>query len=110
MGLLILSGSQGSGGSSSAPGSIGMTPMLQVSPFRTIIQGQIAERSSAKIVAQLQDDDTGEGIPLDSFTSFSLTLYDLASGAIINGRNKQDALNSNGVTIVSAGSPMVTTL
>lgn len=87
-----------------------MFPTIQINPYRTIVKGLVPERSSSRITATLKDDFTGEGIPLASFTEFLLTVYRVDDQAIVNGRNKVNILNANGVTITSAGSPLVTTL
>lgn len=97
-------------GSSSGPGSAKLVAAVKVNGWRTRIPGYFAERSSRRIVAVITDDATGLGIPLEQFTEFLLTLYLLGTGTIINGRNKQNILNANGATLVSAGSPLVTTL
>lgn len=67
---------------------------------------QIPERSSALIQFDLEDEN-GVGPTIDNLT---LTLYDLETKTIINGRNKQNVFNANGVTIATAGSPAVTTV
>jgi hypothetical protein len=54
-----------------------------------------------------------DGVPVDSaqVTSLTLTYYDVLSGAIINGRDNQDVLNTNDVTLVTdPGPPLVTTV
>lgn len=70
--------------------------------IRTIISDPVPERSSARITAQLQD-EAGAGIPGGSLTTLTLTLYTAGSGTILNGRNKQNALNANGVTVDASG-------
>lgn len=71
--------------------------------IRTIISDPVAEKSSAKITGQLQDED-GNGIPSSSLSSLKLTLYVAGQPSqIINNRNKQNVLNANGVTIDSQG-------
>lgn len=98
------------GGSSSGPGSSKLVAAVKLNSWRTRIPGYFAERSSRRIVAYITDDATGLGIPLDQFTEVLLTLYVLGKGTIVNGRNKQDILNANGVTLVYGGNPLVTTL
>jgi hypothetical protein len=60
------------------------------------------EKTSSEITGQLQD-ETGAGVPAASLTSFTLTLYDLNTGQILNSRNAQNVLNANGVTVDSNG-------
>ncbi len=71
--------------------------------IRTIIPDRIAERTTP-IIEALVDDGTGTGIPASSLTSLTLTLYVAGSPAsILNGRNQQNVLNQNGVTVDAAG-------
>lgn len=62
----------------------------------------IPERQTGAIKASLLDSDNSfvSGAFLETLT---LSYYDLASGAIINGRDAQDALNQNDVTINGDG-------
>jgi hypothetical protein len=62
----------------------------------------IRENSIAKYTAQLVDED-GVGISSADLNTFTLTLYNLSDGAIINSRNSQDVLNNNNVTVGSTG-------
>lgn len=69
----------------------------------TIIDNDIAEKSSAKITAQLQD-EAGAGISSASLSALTLTLYVKGyPGSIVNARNKQNVLNINGVTVDTSG-------
>jgi hypothetical protein len=43
------------------------------------------------------------GIPASALTSLTLTLYDQATGTVINSRSAQNALNANGVTVDANG-------
>lgn len=70
--------------------------------IRTIISEPVPERSSARITAKLED-EAGAGIPGGSLTTLTLTLYAAGPGTVINNRNKQNALNANGVTIDASG-------
>lgn len=56
----------------------------------------VNELNSARYTAQLMD-ETGSGF--GAVTSLTLTLYSKATLAIINGRNQQDVLNTNQVTL-----------
>ncbi|MEY4932894.1 MAG: hypothetical protein RLZZ403_1214 [Pseudomonadota bacterium] len=68
------------------------------------------ESSSAKLTATIKD-ETEAVIPAASLTTLTLLLYDqtthLASAtstaAIINSRNRQDVLNTNGCTVSTGG-------
>ena len=60
---------------------------------RTVIEG-----TSMIYTATLQD-ASGTALPLASIDSLTLTLYDKATGTIINSRNAQDVLNTNQVTV-----------
>lgn len=65
-------------------------------------QRTINERTTARYTA-LAVDETEEPIPASSLSTLTLTLYDKASGEIINGRQAQDALNANGVSVDESG-------
>jgi len=66
----------------------------------------ILERTTVVYEADIQD-ETGTGIPAASLTTLTLTLYDLASGNIINGRNDTSILNLSIGTVDIAGSLQV---
>lgn len=70
------------------------------------VRDYIDERTSP-VIEFVVEDENGVGPALDTLT---LTLYDLATGTKINGRDKQNVLNVNGVTVTTAGSPAVTTI
>jgi hypothetical protein len=56
-------------------------------------------------------DQAGTGIALALLDSLELTYYDVASGAVINNRLHQNALNANHVTVVTVpGPPLITTV
>ena len=57
-----------------------------------------AERSSGVVEATLRD-EAGAPVTAASVASLTLTLYDQATRAIINGRRAQNALNANNVTM-----------
>jgi hypothetical protein len=56
-------------------------------------------------------DAAGAGIDGGFLTTLTLTYYDVASQTIVNGRDTQDVLNSNDVSVVTVpGPPLVTTV
>ena len=56
------------------------------------------EQKSGTYRAQIVDENK-QPISANVLTSYTLTLYDLQSGGFINGRNKQNVLNANQVTV-----------
>lgn len=62
----------------------------------------VNERTTARYTVTFED-EAGDPIPAADLTTLALTLYDRATGAVINSREAQDALNANGVTVSSAG-------
>jgi hypothetical protein len=65
-------------------------------------QVTVNELTSARYAGVLKD-ETGALTGASAITSIALTLSDLKTGAIINGRNAQAALNANGVTLDDSG-------
>ena len=65
-------------------------------PFR------FPEGTTAQITGIIQD-ETGAGIAAASLTTLKLTLYDLATDAIINSRTAQDVKNTNGGSVDASG-------
>lgn len=63
---------------------------------------KINERSSGIYSAQLKDEND-DAVALAAIGTLTLTLYDKASGDIINSRNAVNALNANDVTVSSTG-------
>ena len=63
---------------------------------------KLDEGTSAKYTATIYD-ETETAILLADLTTITLTLYDYATGVIINSRNAQDVKNTNDVTITAAG-------
>ncbi len=61
-----------------------------------------AEKKSGTYRAVLKDEN-GQVVSSVVLTSFTLTLYDLPTRAIINNRNGQNVLNANQVTVDVAG-------
>ena len=55
-------------------------------------------------------DERGTSIAAGEVETLTLTLADLDSNELLNGRDKQDILNTNDGTITTAGSPPVTTV
>jgi len=66
------------------------------------VLGPINERTSARYTATLTD-ETGAAIDGTALDAATLTLYDAATGTVINSRSAQDVKNTNGVTISAAG-------
>lgn len=62
----------------------------------------VNEQSTAQYTGILKD-ETGASIPVANVGSLTLTLTNVATGAIINGRNAQDVLNQNQVTLDGNG-------
>jgi hypothetical protein len=56
-------------------------------------------------------DEAGAGVDGQFLTTLTLTLYDLDSDQIVNGRQDQNILNTNGGTVQTVvGPPLVTTV
>lgn len=71
-----------------------------IDPFRM----EVLERTTPRYYATLVDNTTGQQVlSAANLTTITLTLYDKKTGNILNGRNKQNVLNTNNVTIDSAG-------
>ncbi len=62
----------------------------------------VIEGATARYSAVLKD-ETDTVIPAASLTALTLTLYNVATGAIINSRNAQNVLNANNVTVDASG-------
>lgn len=84
-----------------------MSATLKVSRFRTIIQELIPERTTQTITLVLTDDNN-QDLPLDLLGVLTLTLYVVATGARINGRDRQNILNANGVTVEQTTAKVLT--
>jgi len=80
----------------------------------------VREGSTSKLTAVIRDENE-TGIPAASLTTLTLTLYDqltkltlttnydlVPAAAIINSRNRQDVLNTNGCTIDGSGNLAMT--
>lgn len=66
---------------------------LSTKASRTVTEG------NSVIYTAILKDAAGVVLPLASIDSITLTLYDVATGTIINSRTAQDVLNTNQVTI-----------
>jgi hypothetical protein len=55
-------------------------------------------------------DAAGLAIDASQTETLTLTVFDVATGATVNGRNGQDVLNTNDVTLVTVLSPLVSTV
>ena len=62
----------------------------------------VNEKVTALYTADVQDHE-GNAIAGSSLTTLTLTVYDKSTGDIINSRNAQDVLNTNGVTVDGSG-------
>ena len=62
----------------------------------------VLEKTTAQYTATLKD-EAGVVIPSADLTTLTLTLYDEATGAIINSRDNQNVLNATGVSIDASG-------
>ena len=62
----------------------------------------VNEKVTAQYTADVQDHE-GNAIAGSSLATLTLTLYDKDTGDIINSRNAQDVLNTNGVTVDGSG-------
>ena len=65
-------------------------------------QRKLDEGTLAKYTATIID-EAETAIALSAMTTLTLTLYDEETGTVINSRNDQDVLNTNNVTVSSAG-------
>lgn len=63
---------------------------------------QVDELTPATYTATLVDEN-GAAVAGSTLDTLTLTLYDAASGSIINNRSAQDVLNNNDVTVSDAG-------
>lgn len=77
---------------------------VNVSKYREIIRPRIPEGTTHTITLIFSDDD-GESLTLESMSEILLTLYQMTSGEIINGRSGQNILNENNGTLSSFGDP-----
>jgi len=63
---------------------------------------ELTEGETATYTASLQDEN-GAPVSSASLSGARLTYYSVHTGAIINGRNNQNILNANNVTISAGG-------
>ena len=75
---------------------------MAVKPSRIVIDTPIAENASARFTGVLKDEG-GSTIPAASLTTLTLTIYDQATGAVINSRNDVSILNANGGVVDGSG-------
>lgn len=66
------------------------------------MSGRANERTTCLYTGQLKDENLAP-VSLVDIVSLELTLYDAITGTIINGRDGQNVLNNNGVTVNSTG-------
>lgn len=84
--------------------------MTDPSPTVTTFHGDpIPARATAIYKAQIVD-QAGVGIPAGNFTSLTVSLYDTASGQIVNSVETVDILNTGRGTIDSSGNLTITFL
>jgi hypothetical protein len=62
----------------------------------------VNEKVTAKYSAIIQDEDE-TALSSSDLQTLTLTLYDKSTGTIINSRNDQDVLNTNGVSVDANG-------
>lgn len=67
-----------------------------------ILTADVLEGTSGTFTATLVD-ETGATVSSADLTTATLTLFDEATGTIINSRDGQDVLNAHDVTISTAG-------
>lgn len=70
--------------------------------YRTVQEDWLGERMTSFITGTLSD-PAGVSLPASQLTTLTLTLYNLADGAIINSRNGENVLNANGGTVDAEG-------
>jgi len=68
----------------------------------SVEERRVREGCTAVYQATIKD-ESGNPVAASSLTTLTLTLYDLASGTMINSRSAQDVLNHNDVTINASG-------
>ncbi len=71
-------------------------------PWRTTITTTFPEASTAILTGTIRD-GAGNAVPAASLTTLALTLFDRATGTVINSRNAVSILNTNGGTVTSGG-------
>jgi len=69
---------------------------------QTITDVILCEGTTGVLTFQLTDEYSAP-LPLADLTTCLLTLYELQSGGVINGRNRMDIVNTNGGTIDAGG-------
>lgn len=71
-------------------------------PFRTQWTIEVAEGVTVRLTGRIVD-AAGAGISASALDTLRLTLYEQRTGAILNGRDQADILNTGGGTVSSAG-------
>lgn len=75
-----------------------------------VLGSTLAEQTTGLYSFTLADAD-GTGLAAMQIEALTLTYYDVATGAILNGREAQDVHNTNNVTLVTdTSTPPVTTV
>lgn len=72
---------------------------MALKPTRTVLPGKVPERTTQFVTATFRDQDDEAIVP----SSLTLTLYDLASGNVINSRSGVSIRNTNGGTVTANG-------
>jgi hypothetical protein len=63
---------------------------------------RIQKSTTARYTATLKD-ELGAVVPGSTLTALTLTVYDVDTSQILNARDAQDALNTNGVSVDEQG-------
>ena len=74
---------------------------------KTTISASLPERKTVRITAVIKD-ETNTVIPSTSLNTLTLTLYNKTDLTILNSRDGQDILNTNGGTVDSSGNFVLT--
>ena len=76
----------------------------------SLAERQVPEGNTWRYKTTLQDESVVPlPLPVASIDSITLTLYDVATGTKINGRDAQDVLNTNEVTIDATSGELIWT-
>ena len=70
----------------------------------------VVDEKATAVYSVVLKDENAVAVPLASLTSLILTYYDVATGAIINGRNAQNILNANNCTFGATNGTLTWTL
>lgn len=69
---------------------------------QVITDPRVGEKTTVRLRLQLTDQD-GNDLLAGDLTAISLTLYELRTGTILNGRDTVSILNANGGTVSATG-------